>query len=122
MTVGILGDISLPVIEIIPTGSKFYDYRAKYAPGGSKHIVPAKIPRETSKYLQSLARKAFDALGCRAVARVDFRLDRNGNPYLLEVNTIPGMTGTSLLPESAKVVNIDFKEMALRIIEYSCWS
>ncbi|MDI6640982.1 MAG: D-alanine--D-alanine ligase [Elusimicrobiota bacterium] len=118
ITVGILGREALPVIEIIPTGSKFYDYKAKYAPGGSKHIIPARITKKAYDKLQKLALAAFDALNCRAVARIDFRL-HGDKPYILEINTIPGLTETSLLPESAKYAGYSFLDMILKIIEYS---
>ena len=120
LTVGILGKEPLPVIEIIPmVKSKFYDYEAKYAPGGSKHIIPAQIDNKTCKLIQDLALKAFNAVGCKAVGRVDFRLDETGNPYILEINTIPGMTETSLLPEAAREKGYSFLETILKIIEYS---
>ncbi|MFN3966629.1 MAG: D-alanine--D-alanine ligase [Endomicrobiia bacterium] len=120
LTVGILGREALPVVEIIPMGkSKFYDFEAKYAPGGSKHIIPARIDSKTTKLLQEMALKAFDALGCKAVGRVDFRLNKNEKPYILEINTIPGMTETSLLPEAAKERGYSFLETVLKIIEHS---
>ncbi len=120
LTVGILGRELLPVIEIIPmVKSRFYDFEAKYTPGGSKHIVPAKIDNRISKTLQEMALKAFDALGCRAVGRVDFRLSHDNKPYILEVNTIPGMTETSLLPEAAREKGYSFLDVVLRIIKHS---
>lgn len=118
ITVGILGREALPVIEIIPTGSKFYDYKAKYATGGSKHIIPARITKKAYSEAQKLALKAFDTLNCRAVARIDFRLNDN-KLYILEINTIPGLTETSLLPEAAKHAGYSFLNMILKIIEYS---
>jgi len=120
LTVGILGEEPLPVIEIVPmVKSKFYDFEAKYAPGGSRHIVPAKIDNKTYKLIQEMALKSFKSLGCKAVARVDFRLGQNGRPYILEINTIPGMTETSLLPEAAKEKGYSFLDTILKIIEYS---
>ncbi|MFH2069692.1 MAG: D-alanine--D-alanine ligase [Elusimicrobiota bacterium] len=121
ITVGLLGDETLPVMEIIPVRSKFYDFSAKYDTGGSRHIVPADIPSLISGRIRKLAMSAFEALGCRAMARVDFRLtDPPGNrPYILEINTIPGMTRTSLLPEAAAAAGYTFDEMIDKIIKDS---
>jgi D-alanine-D-alanine ligase len=118
ITVGILGDEPLPVIEIIPK-TTFYDYQAKYEPGMSKHIVPAKLPREQYELAQSLALSAHRALGCRGATRVDMVMDGEGKIYLLEINTIPGMTETSLLPEAAAVVGVDFKQLVVKILSYA---
>jgi D-alanine-D-alanine ligase len=118
ITVGILGDKSLPVIEIV-SKTAFYDYRAKYEPGMSEHIVPAKLPREQYEFAQYLALSAHRALGCRGATRVDMVMDREGKIYLLEVNTIPGMTETSLLPEAAAVAGIDFKQLVVKILSYA---
>jgi len=118
ITVGILGDEPLPVIEIV-SKTAFYDYRAKYEPGMSEHIVPAKLPREQYELAQYLALSAHRALGCRGVTRVDMVMDKEGKIYLLEVNTIPGMTETSLLPEAAAVAGIDFKELVVKILSYA---
>ncbi|RLD97426.1 MAG: D-alanine--D-alanine ligase, partial [Aquificota bacterium] len=116
ITVGILGDEPLPVIEIIPeTG--FYDYRAKYTPGLTRYEVPAKLPRDIALMVQDMALLAHRALGCKDVSRVDFRLSEDGTPYVLEVNTIPGMTETSLLPKAAAAAGISFEELVLRILE-----
>ncbi|RLD95553.1 MAG: D-alanine--D-alanine ligase [Aquificota bacterium] len=116
ITVGILGDEPLPVIEIIPeTG--FYDYRAKYTPGLTRYEVPAKLPRDMALMVQDMALLAHRALGCKDVSRVDFRLSEDGTPYVLEVNTIPGMTETSLLPKAAAAAGISFEELVLRILE-----
>jgi len=118
LTVGILGDEPLPVIEIV-SKTEFYDYRAKYEPGMSEHIVPAKLPREQFELAQYLALSAHRALGCRGASRVDMVMDKAGKIYLLEVNTIPGMTETSLLPEAASVAGINFKELVVRILSYA---
>ena len=118
ITVGILGDEPLPVIEIV-SKTAFYDYRAKYEPGMSKHIVPAKLPKEQYELAQSLALSAHRALGCRGATRVDMVMDEGGKIYLLEVNTIPGMTETSLLPEAAAVAGMDFKQLVVKILSYA---
>ncbi len=118
ITVGILGNEPLPVIEIIPK-TTFYDYRAKYEPGMSEHIVPAKLPRQQYELAQSLALSAHCALGCEGATRVDMVIDEKGKIYLLEINTIPGMTETSLLPEAAAVAGIDFKQLVVKILSYA---
>jgi len=118
ITVGVLGDEPLPVIEII-SRTEFYDYRAKYEPGMSKHIVPAQLEKEQYELAQSLALSAHRALGCKGATRVDMVIDREGKIYLLEVNTIPGMTETSLLPEAAAVAGIDFNHLVVRILSYA---
>jgi len=118
VTVGILGEETLPIIEIVPK-SKFYDYRSKYAPGGSEHIIPARLEKKVAKETARVALQAHRALGCRAYSRVDLRVDRRGQPWVLEINTIPGMTTTSLLPDAARAVGISFNELVLKIIQYS---
>lgn len=118
VTVGILGEETLPIVEIVPK-SKFYDYQAKYAPGGSEHIIPARLEKGVAKKTALFALKAHRALGCRAYSRVDLRVDGKGEPWVLEINTIPGMTETSLLPDAARAVGISFNELVLRIIGHS---
>jgi len=119
ITVGILGTQALPVIEIVPAQREFYDFHAKYAPGGSTHVLPARISKAQAQKAQTIALQVCDALGTQAVARVDFIVDRRKGPMLLEVNTIPGMTETSLLPEAARAIGIDFDQLVLKIGEYS---
>jgi D-alanine-D-alanine ligase len=120
ITVGVLGRRALPVIEIRPQHDRpFYDYHAKYAPGGSRHILPARIPPKVAARAQALALAACRVLGTRGTARVDFIVDRRYGPSLLEVNTIPGMTETSLLPEAARAAGIDFDALVLKIAECS---
>lgn len=115
MTVSILERDALPVIEIIPEHG-IYDYECKYQTGKSRYVVPAEIPPEVTEQLQHLAKQAFFALECRDYARVDFRLTPENQPYCLEVNTLPGMTPTSLVPKAARAVGIDFDELIDRII------
>lgn len=117
LTVGIVGDKILPVMEIVPVG-EYYDYTAKYVPGKSKHIVPAPLPKKIYKRAQKLAMMAFNSLGCKAVGRVDMRYDGK-NIYVLEVNTIPGMTETSLLPEAASYIGMNFKTLVYEIMKHS---
>ncbi|MBI4650649.1 D-alanine--D-alanine ligase [Candidatus Desantisbacteria bacterium] len=116
LTVGILGDKALPIIEII-SKKKFYDYEAKYTPGKSKHIVPAKLSLELTKKLQNTALAVHTALGCRDYSRVDIRMDNDNNFYILEINTLPGMTNLSLLPDAAKSAGIDFPDLVEKIVK-----
>jgi D-alanine-D-alanine ligase len=106
-TVGVLGTRALAVGEIIPS-HEIFDYECKYTPGMTQEIFPADIPEELATRLRHLASRAHDALRLQDFSRVDFRLGTDGTPYCLEVNTLPGMTGTSLLPQSAQAVGIPF--------------
>ena len=122
LTCAVMGDDSLGVTEILPAeGLQFYDYEAKYAPGGSKHVLPAQILPDVYQIIQKLALKAHKALGCRGVSRADFRFDENatGNDRLvcLEVNTQPGMTQTSLVPELAVHAGWEFGEFLRWMVE-----
>ena len=102
LTCAVIGDRALGVIDIVSKGSGWYDYEAKYAPGGSQHILPAQIPADVYAKCQDYALAAHNSLGCRGVSRTDFRYDdKTGDLIVLEVNTQPGMTGTSLVPELA---------------------
>ena len=118
MTVAILNDNPLPVLEIIPKDG-FYNYESKYTEGMSEYIVPAEIPDDVFKNLQEQAVKAFHSLRCKIYGRVDFRLNEDNIPYCLEVNTLPGMTSTSLVPKMAKVIGISFEELIDKIIRDS---
>lgn len=122
-TVGVLGNddpIALPVIEILPK-SEFYDYESKYAPGGSEHIIPARISDAETAQARDMALRAFRSLGCRGMARVDLMIGPEGM-CVLEVNTIPGMTPTSLLPEAARAVGIPFSRLLDMLIEFALGS
>jgi D-alanine-D-alanine ligase len=114
LTCAVMGDVALGVIDIQPAVG-FYDYRAKYAPGGSVHVLPADIPRDVYRKVQQYALTAHQALGCRGVSRADFRYDdtpgSEGELILLEINTQPGMTGTSLVPELAAHAGHSFEEL-----------
>jgi len=116
LTVGILNDQPLPVVEIIPKGG-FYDFAAKYTSGDTVYKAPAHLPERTATQLQSLALQAHRRLGCRGATRVDFRLDRQGHPFILELNTVPGMTETSLLPMAAKAAGFSYETMVEAILE-----
>ncbi|MBI4743919.1 MAG: D-alanine--D-alanine ligase [Actinobacteria bacterium] len=120
VTVGILGNddpVDFPVLEIVPK-KDFYDYEAKYSPGGSEHIVPARISGSQQEKCRDFALRAHNALGCRVFSRVDLIVSEEG-VYVLEVNTIPGMTEFSLYPEAAKAMGIEFSDLIERIIELS---
>ena len=119
LTVAVRGTSShaeaLPVIEITTTSGR-YDYESKYTPGASAHIVPAEISEECTAAVQQLAVRAFQACGCAGVARIDVMLSDAGEPYAIEVNAVPGMTATSLVPDAARAVGIDFPELCEEIL------
>ncbi len=115
ITVGILKDRAFPIVEIIPTHDVF-DYECKYQRGMSRYICPADISPSVTEKIQDAAMDIFTALGCRHYARVDFRLKTDDRFYLLEVNTLPGFTETSLLPKSAEKAGLSYKELIESII------
>ena len=119
LTCAVMGDVALGVIDILPAVG-FYDYKAKYAPGGSVHVLPAEIPRDVYRKLQQYALAAHQALGCKGVSRADFRYDdtpgSDGELILLEVNTQPGMTGTSLVPELAQHAGHSYQDLVTWIV------
>ena len=120
LTCAVIGEEALGVIEIVPT-VRFYDYEAKYAPGGSKHLLPAPVSSFVYQQVRTLALAAHRALGCRGVSRADFRYDDGiegtGGLVCLEVNTQPGMTETSLVPELAAHAGISFDELVRWMVE-----
>ena len=124
LTVGILGDQALPILEIIPKGG-FYDFTNKYpflnpqAGGGAEHVCPAEIDDDKTKEIQDLALKAHRAIGLQVYSRVDVLLPENDAATVLEVNTIPGMTEASLLPEAAAAAGINYVDLCARIIALS---
>jgi len=115
VTVSIVGGKALPVIEIHPQHG-IYDYECKYTVGKSTYTVPAELPDDVAARLREIGVQAFEALGCCGFARADFRLDGENRPYCLEVNTIPGMTETSLVPKAARAAGIDFPSLVDRIV------
>lgn len=117
-TVGLLDGQALPVIRIEPLKA-FYDYEAKYTPGSTRYHIPCGLPAAREQALQQLAERAFAALGGRGWGRVDLIVDRAGQPWLLELNTTPGMTATSLLPKAAAAIGLDFDALVWRILETS---
>lgn len=121
ITCAILGEgemaRALPVLEIVPqSAGGFYDYEAKYSPGGSLHLHPPRVPAEAVAMAQSYALKLFHALGCRGVARADFIVDESGTPYFLEINTLPGMTEMSLVPDAARAEGVSFPQLLETLI------
>lgn len=124
LTIGILGDRALPIIEILPQ-QDFYDFKNKYpflnpsAGGGAAHLCPAPLDGATTQRLQEMALAAHRALGLEVYSRVDFVLREDGAAFVLEINTIPGMTEASLLPEAAAAAGIGYGELCARIIELS---
>ncbi len=124
LTVGVLGEQALPIIEIIPKGG-FYDFTNKYpflnpsAGGAAEHVCPAQLSDAETRAIQDLALRAHHSLGLKVYSRVDIMLPENGAPTVLEINTIPGMTEASLLPEAAGVAGISYPELCQRIIELS---
>ena len=120
-TVTVIGDENpevLAITEIIPLTSDFYDYKAKYEEGGSKHVCPAEIPDDIAKEMKRHALAAYQAIGCKDLSRADFIWDEEtGRMIFIEINTIPGMTPTSLAPEAASVTGMNFTQFLDRIIE-----
>ncbi|MEI3376933.1 MAG: D-alanine--D-alanine ligase [Coriobacteriales bacterium] len=120
-TVAVLGNDeteALPVIEIVPQGdSTTYDFTAKYAAGGSKHIIPARLDDRVTAACQEMALRAHKALGCRGVSRTDIFVDEEGECWAIETNTLPGMTSTSLLPDTAGTVGISFGALCRMLVE-----
>jgi D-alanine-D-alanine ligase len=118
LTVGVVGDEAFPVVEIVPKVD-FYSYENKYTKGASEYFCPARLDAETTARVQAAALAAHRSLGLEVYSRVDVLLDAQGNPYVLEVNTIPGMTETSLLPKGAAAVGVDFAQICERIAALS---
>lgn len=116
ITAAVLEGEPLPLIEIQPV-SGFYDFQAKYTPGATNYLVPAPLPDQVTQVIQHLAVQSCRVTGCRSGAiRVDFRLDLNSKPFVIEINTIPGMTGTSLLPKAAQTAGINFDSLIVKIL------
>jgi D-alanine-D-alanine ligase len=118
VTVSVLNGRALPVVEIFPEGG-WYDYEHKYTAGASRYECPAALPQETSEKLLALGLKAYRSLRCEGVARVDFRLAPDGTPYCLEVNTVPGMTETSLVPKAAAAAGLSYEDLVREIVDAS---
>jgi D-alanine-D-alanine ligase len=116
LTASILGEQALPLIHIEPAG-EMYDYNAKYISDQTKYHCPSGLPAALEKQIQDIALQAFKIVGCRGWGRVDVMLDAQSKPWLLEVNTSPGMTSHSLVPMAAKAAGISFEQLVLRILE-----
>ncbi|MDR0927489.1 MAG: D-alanine--D-alanine ligase [Ignavibacteria bacterium] len=119
LTVAILDQEALPVIEIV-TDDGFYDYQHKYTKGQTNYICPAKLSEDIAGFTQNMALSAYNAIGCKCFARVDFILDAEGQPFCLEVNTIPGFSSTSLVPMAAKATGIEFADLCEKLINLAC--
>jgi D-alanine-D-alanine ligase len=116
LTGAILGREPLPLIKL-ETTQDFYDYEAKYVRNDTKYIVPCGLPESKEREIQQLCLRAFDTLGCRGWGRADLMMDAQGNPYLLEINTSPGMTDHSLVPMAARAVGISYEQLCIKILE-----
>jgi D-alanine-D-alanine ligase len=116
-TCGVLGDEALPPVLIEPLEGSYFDYQSKYRPGGARELCPAPLPEETNQRLMDLALKAHRLLGIEGYSRADFIVPADGSPYILEVNTLPGMTATSLIPQEAAAVGLGFGELLERLLE-----
>ena len=121
VTVAVLGNddvVALPTLEIVPE-NEFYDYDSKYVPGMCRHIIPAGVSEAAREECQRLAVEAHKTLGCRGLSRSDTIVAADGSVWLLEVNTIPGMTSTSLVPDAARAAGIEFPELCRMLVEYA---
>ncbi|MDD2523745.1 MAG: D-alanine--D-alanine ligase [Endomicrobiia bacterium] len=118
ITAGVLNGNSLPVIEIVPDG-KFYDFKSKYTVGKSKHIIPPRLPQKVISNIQEIAIKVYKAFQCKSMCRVDMIVDKNNDIWVLEINTLPGMTETSLFPDAARAQGMSFENLVLEILKSS---
>jgi len=118
LTAGILGEEALPLIKL-ETPRDFYDYQAKYLADDTRYLIPCGLPAAREREIQHLCLQAFRALGCSGWGRVDLMLDRAGDPWLLEVNTVPGMTDHSLVPMAARAAGLTYEDLCMRILEGS---
>uniref|UniRef100_A0A7C4TAQ5 D-alanine--D-alanine ligase n=1 Tax=candidate division WOR-3 bacterium TaxID=2052148 RepID=A0A7C4TAQ5_UNCW3 len=118
-TCGILNEVPLPILEIVPKKQKFYDYKSKYTKGMTEYIIPARLPEEQYKKTQNFALAAHQAIGAFGFSRVDFVFDLEHNPYVLEVNTIPGLLTESNLPLEARAIGLSYDELIFEILKTS---
>ncbi|MFN2448546.1 MAG: D-alanine--D-alanine ligase [Candidatus Baltobacteraceae bacterium] len=118
-TCGVLGEQALPVVEIIANRDQFYTYEAKYGANGSTHIVPAKIDDDLSARIQMLALSTHRLVGLRDYSRTDFIVSNEGRPYILEINMLPGLTPTSLLPDACNALGISYDALIERLVGYA---
>ncbi len=118
LTVAIIGNNEpqvLPIIEIT-SANEFYDYESKYTQGKCEHIIPARIGEDTRQEIEKISKQVYQLMGCKGFSRIDFMLDKKARPYVLEVNTIPGMTEMSLVPDAARAAGLSFEELAEKIL------
>ncbi len=121
LTLPIMGNsepCALPIIEIT-SENEFYDFESKYTEGMCRHIIPARISGEDGERISEIGKMAYKALGCRGLSRIDFILDSQKGPMIIEINTLPGMTDMSLFPDSARYAGISFEELVKKIVEYA---
>lgn len=117
-SVGVIDGKALPIVEIIPNEG-WYDYENKYKDGATTHVCPAELDGELTSKMQKIAEDAYEAIGCNPYARADIMMDKDGNMYCLEVNTLPGMTSTSLIPDEARAVGVDYPTLCENIVKLS---
>ena len=118
ITVSVMGDLVFPILELIPK-NRFYDYEAKYTKGMTEFVLPASFSYKEEHTIKTIARHTYDIIGCKGAARIDMIVCPSGTPYVLEVNTIPGMTDTSDLPAQALAMGMPFKDLIRRIVDDS---
>ena len=118
ITVSILNEYVFPILELIPK-NRFYDFEAKYTKGMTEFVLPAKFDQATQTTIQTIAQQAYNAIGCKGAVRIDMIVTEDKDPWILEINTIPGMTDTSDLPAQAKAAGMDFPQLVQAIIEAS---
>ena len=118
LTISILGNDIYPILELVPK-KRFYDFEAKYTKGMTDFILPAPLDKATEKRIRRIAQEAYQVIGCKGAIRVDMILSEAGDPYILELNTIPGMTDTSDLPAQAAAAGIAFPKLVQRIMDAS---
>lgn len=118
-TCGVLGEEALPVVEIVSNAGEFYNFESKYAAGGSTHIVPADIDPDLAARIGMLALSAHRLVGLRDYSRTDFIVSQEGRPYILEINTLPGLTPTSLLPDACNAMGIGYEALIDRLVGYA---
>jgi D-alanine-D-alanine ligase len=116
LTVGIVGDEVLPIVEIVPTGT-WFDFDAKYRSDQTRYEIPAQLDLQLTHAIKEMAKNVYDELGAAGCARVDFRLDESNHPFVLELNSIPGFTPKSLLPKAAAAAGISFPELCDRVVQ-----
>jgi D-alanine-D-alanine ligase len=114
----VLGEEALPVVEVV-SSDEFYSYDAKYKPGGSRHLLPAPIDHDLTARLQTLALSVHRLIGLRDYSRTDFIVTGHGRPTILEINALPGMTPTSLLPDEAQNAGISYEALVERLVQYA---